>query len=95
MRGVVFTACVVFPFQNKQFHYVPHPEAHYDLPPKMGTSYKAKIFFGRDHPEREEYHVDMPQCDACQRTYHWKCLTDLNACSHARQAAENSEGWHF
>jgi len=27
--------------------------------------------------------------------YHWKCLTDLNACSHtARQAAENSEDWH-
>jgi hypothetical protein len=37
----------------------------------------------------------MPQCDTCQRTYHWKCLTDLNACSHtARQAAENSEDWH-
>ena len=38
---------------------------------------------------------DMLQYDTCQRTYHWKCLTDLNACSHtARQAAENSEDWH-
>jgi len=37
----------------------------------------------------------MPQCDTCQRTYHWNCLTDLNACSHiARQDAENSEDWH-
>ena len=35
------------------------------------------------------------QCDTCQRTYHWNCLTDLNACSHtARQDAENSEDWH-
>ena len=37
----------------------------------------------------------MPQYDTCQRTYHWNCLTDLNACSHsARQDAENSEDWH-
>jgi len=49
----------------------------------------------QEHPEREENYDYMPQCDTCQRTYHWKCLTDLNACSHtARQAAENSEDWH-
>ena len=49
----------------------------------------------REHPEREENYDDMPQCDTCQRTYHWKCLTDLNACSHtARQSAEMSEDWH-
>ena len=35
------------------------------------------------------------QCDTCQRTYHWNCLADLNACSYtARQDAENSEDWH-
>jgi len=46
----------------------------------------------QEHPEREENYDDMPQCDTCQRTYHWKCLTDLNARSHIeRQAAENSE----
>jgi hypothetical protein len=49
----------------------------------------------REHSEREENYDDMPQCDTCQRTYHWNCLTDLNACSHtARQDAENSEDWH-
>jgi hypothetical protein len=50
----------------------------------------------QEHPEREETYDDMPQCDTCQRTYHWNCLTaDLNACSHtARQDAKNSEGWH-
>ena len=49
----------------------------------------------REHPEGEENYDDMPQCDMCQRTYHWICLTDLNACSQtARQDAENSEDWH-
>ena len=49
----------------------------------------------QEHPEREENYDDMPQCDTCQRTYHWKCLTDLRTCPHtARQAAENSEDWH-
>jgi hypothetical protein len=49
----------------------------------------------REHPKREENYDDMPQCDTCQHTYHWKCLTDLDACSHtARQATENSENWH-
>jgi len=49
----------------------------------------------QEHPNREENYDDMPQCDTCQRTYHWNCLTDLNACSHtARQGAENSEDWH-
>ena len=43
----------------------------------------------REHPKREKNYDDMPQCDMCQRTYHWKCLTDLNVCSHtARQDAE-------
>jgi hypothetical protein len=37
----------------------------------------------------------MPHCDTCQHTYHWNCLTDLNACSHtARQDAEDSEDCH-
>ena len=49
----------------------------------------------RGQPEREENYDDMPQCDTCQRTYHWKCLTDLNTCLHtARQAADISEDWH-
>ena len=49
----------------------------------------------QEHPEREENYDDMPQCDTCQRTYHWNCLTDLSACSHtARQDVENSEDWH-
>jgi hypothetical protein len=35
----------------------------------------------REHPGREENYDDiMPQCDTCQRTYHWKCLNDLSAC---------------
>ena len=29
--------------KKQRIQYVLHPEAHYDLPPKMGTSYKAKI----------------------------------------------------
>ena len=49
----------------------------------------------QEHLEREENRDNMSRCDTCQRTYHWTCLNDLNACSHtARQAAEISEDWH-
>ena len=29
--------------KGKRFQYISHPEAHYGLPPKKGTSYQAKM----------------------------------------------------
>ena len=49
-------------------------------------------------PTSRESHTydDMPECDTCYRTYHWKCLIEMKACTHAdRLAAEASEQWHF
>ena len=49
----------------------------------------------REFPQADENYTDMPQCDTCQRTYHWQCLVDLHLCTaNDRRSMECSQHWH-
>lgn len=47
-----------------------------------------------EHTYQEQNWEDMPQCDTCGRTYHWKCLIDHRLCTYNhRIQTEQSNSW--
>ena len=47
-----------------------------------------------EHTFDEDNYDDMPQCDTCLRTYHWKCLLHHNLCTPSQRVqADQCSSW--